>query len=457
MCTRKSLTISILALLAFQSLNSLRAQQEYRNTIPPSDTKPGTDIAALNQFADMRLGMMVHWGPCVMTGGEISWSMANRETYESSVKRFAPTKFNADEWLSVAGECGAKYFMVVAKHHDGFCLWDTTTTDFNVMRSPMKRDVVSEVAASCRKRGLALGIYLSIIDIHESKWDRCYQAGASMPGCPEQVPHIADLTKRQTLEVMDLWKPDILWYDGQWLQGWDAKAAGGVYDAIKAKDPRVVVRLERASGNDADYHCMESSIGNYRAAPWEVVTSVAYPSYSFHKSNQFKPAEIWIEKLSRIVTGNGNMLLNFIPDQDGVIGENQREIARGIGAWMAKNGEAVYMTRGGPWLNGTWGGATRKDRDIYIHITKDTPDPLVLPDCGGKLVSSTSLSAEGAKAEQDKFGVVRITSPKNGRNSPVSIVRLTMDRVVQGMVKQPVGVTSAAPRQNDEPLPAEIR
>jgi alpha-L-fucosidase len=451
----KQKSLTIMALLACLAFTGSRGQEEYRNAIPAADTKPGTDIAALNNFADMRLGMMIHWGPCVMTGGEISWSMENRETYESAVNRFAPAKFNADDWLSVARECGAKYFTIVAKHHDGFCLWDTKTTDFNVMRSPMKRDVIGEVAASCRKSGLALGIYLSIIDIHESKWDRCYPERATMPGCPEQVPHIADFTRRQTLEVMDRWKPEILWYDGQWLQGWDAKAAGSVYDAIKAKDPKVVVRLERSTENDADYHCMESIIGTYRAAPWEVVTSVAYPSYSYHKGNQFKPAGVWIEKLSRIVCGNGNMLLNFIPDQDGVIGENQREIARGIGAWMAKNGEAVYQTRGGPWVNGTWGGATRKDRHIYIHITKEAPELLVLPDCGGKLVSSSSLSAENTKAEQDETGAIRITSPKDGRTASVSVVRLTMDRVVQGMVKQAVGASYPPSRKDDEPPPAE--
>lgn len=168
-----------------------------------------------------------------------------------------------------------------------------------------------------------------------------------------------------------------------------------------------------------------------------------------------KPAGVWIEKLSRIVCGNGNMLLNFIPDQDGVIGENQREIARGIGAWMAKNGEAVYQTRGGPWLNGTWGGATRKDRHIYIHITNEAPELLFLPDCGGKLVSSSSLSAENTKAEQDETGAIRITSPKDGRTASVSVVRLTMDRVVQGMVKQAVGASYPPSRKDDEPPPAE--
>lgn len=435
-----------------------RADEDYRTPIPKESIQHATDLTSLDKFADMRLGMMVHWGPCVLTGGEISWDMANRAKYEASVPKFDPKHFNADAWTAIAGEMGARYFTLVTKHHDGFCLWDTRTTDFNIMNSPMKVDVVGAVAESCGKSGLVFGAYHSIMDIHESKWDRCYGAGNAMPGFPEQIPHITELTKRQTLELIDRYHPAILWYDGQWLQGWDAGSAKVIYDAIKAKSPGCVVRLERQGGNDADYHCMEANIGTYREAPWEVVTSVSYPTYSYHPpGNHFRPAAVWIEKLSQIVTGNGNMLLNFLPDENGVINDVQKDIARNIGAWMKVNGEAVYATRGGPWFNGSWGGSTRKNKDIYIHLTTNAPESLTLPPCGRKLLSSASISAGEATAKQNPDGSILITSPKSGRASVISVLKLSMDGLVKGMIPEKVRDSEPPASRSEEIKPAEER
>ena len=185
--------------------------------VPPN---PRSAPAALARFADDRLGVMFHWGPAVLRNAEISWSMSNRAKYESVYEDFNPKHFDADAWAAVGKAVGAKYVVYVCKHHDGFCMWDTKTTDNNVMNTPFKRDVVADLSAACAKQGLMFGTYLSIMDIHEAKWDRCYAARTPMPGYPQGIPHIEAITAAQTAELLTKYNSQMMWYDGAWLQGW---------------------------------------------------------------------------------------------------------------------------------------------------------------------------------------------------------------------------------------------
>ena len=117
----------------------------------------------------MRFGMFIHWGPVSLTGHEIGWSRGAQtpiEEYDNLYKKFNPTKFNADQWVAIAKAAGMKYIVLTTKHHDGFCLWDTKLTDYNIMNSPFKRDVVKELADACKKQGIAFGTYYSVCDWH---------------------------------------------------------------------------------------------------------------------------------------------------------------------------------------------------------------------------------------------------------------------------------------------------
>ena len=116
---------------------------------------PKADAAAVARWQAMRFGMFIHWGPVSLTGREISWSRGADTpiaVYDNLYKEFNPTNFNADQWVSIAKAAGMKYIVLTTKHHDGFCLWDTKQTDYNIMQTPFHRDVVKELAAACRKR-----------------------------------------------------------------------------------------------------------------------------------------------------------------------------------------------------------------------------------------------------------------------------------------------------------------
>ena len=151
---------------------SLAAESAAAN---PSSSEPWLipDPAALNRWQAMRFGMFIHWGPVSLTGQEIGWSRGAQTPvaeYDNLYTRFNPEKFNADEWVSAARAAGMKYIVLTTKPHDGFCLFDTKLTDFNIMKSPFKRDVTRELAEACKKQGIAFGVYHSVCDWHHPEF-----------------------------------------------------------------------------------------------------------------------------------------------------------------------------------------------------------------------------------------------------------------------------------------------
>ncbi len=425
------------------------------NPDQPRPVNPHTDQTAMQRFADDRLGIMFHWGPAVLHNREISWSMSNREQYESVYKDFNPKHFDADAWAAVGKRLGARYMVYVCKHHDGFCMWDTKTTDNNIMNTPFKRDVVAELSKASAAQGLMFGTYLSIMDIHEDKWNRCYAARTQMPGYPEGVPHIEQFTAAQTAELLSKYNSQMMWYDGGWLQGWrGSDAPAKVESVIRSINPHAIIT--RLGDQADDYECMEAKIGTYRSVPWEMVTSVAYPTYSYHTNIKYKPASFFIQTLSRVVCGNGNLLLNFVPDTEGAIPEEQQKIAADMGSWLQANSQAVFGTRGGPYYPNTWGGSTRRGRTIYLFVLPEAPESLHLPPCGAKVVSSRFITGGSVSVIQNDAGI-DISIPQASRDPNTTVVELTMDREVTEMVQASRPKAPVKVKQNAVPPPIEER
>ena len=455
----KLINTAILAAALFAQAK-LFAADPASQPVPPPTGKEGaarperqTDPESLARYADMRFGVMFHWGPAVLRNNEISWSMSNRAEYEAVYKKFNPEQFNPDAWAAVATTTGAKYVIYVCKHHDGFCMWDTQTTDNNIMNTPFKRDVTGELAGACKRQNLLFGTYLSIMDIHEAKWEHCYPARVPMPGYPEGIPHIEEITAKQTLELLKKYDSQIMWYDGAWLQGWrTGDSPAKVAAAIKTHQPKVLItRLGNAVD---DFECMEARIGTYRTTPWEMVTSVSYPTYSYNTKIKYKSAAYFVQTLSRVACGNGNLLLNFVPDAAGAIPDEQTKLAKEIGEWLKTHGEAIYGTRGGPWYPGAWGGSTRKARSIFVHLLPDAPETLHLPACGAKVLHARLPGGGDATVKQTDTGL-DLFVPSSIRDPKVTIVELTMDAEVSGMIESSKPEPHAKGKTDSVPPPRE--
>ncbi len=349
----------------FKSLGGMRSPEL---TLPASKKK---------WWRDCKVGMFIHWGLYSILGhGE--WARFNERIpdaeYEALTERFDGSGCDMREWASLAKDMGARYMVMVARHHDGFALWDSPGSykSFTSMNSAAHRDFIREYTDACREAGLYTGIYYSNMD-----W--------RYPGYfdPEGKPESAGLMKQQAYDqVRELCsrygKVDILWYDGSWLahKGSDTSAAW-LWEPVKlntmARSYNPDMLINPRSGWEGDFYCDEGSReikGNIIPVPWEKSMCICSgSSWGWIPNDPPTPLAGLITMLVNVITRDGNLLLNFGPRGDGSIPEDVAARARELGAWLRENAEAVYGTRGGPVqpVDRVFGTAFR-EKTVYFHI-----------------------------------------------------------------------------------------
>jgi alpha-L-fucosidase len=339
----------------------------------------------MDSFMKDRFGMFIHWGPVTLRGTEIGWSRGEQVSmadYDSLYKEFNPTLFNADEWVKTAKDAGMKYLVLVAKHHDGFCLWPTTYSDLNIMHTPYKKDVVGEVAKACRKQGIRFCIYFTVLDWHDADYP-VHRMGKDTKG---NMPVFVQRMKDELKEIITKYKPEILWFDGYWEAPWTSDYGRDVYRFIKSIDPQILInnRLGKdyssLTAKDAvgDFMTPEQTIGKLNMSePWESCITIG-KQWSWKPNDSIKTVKECIQTLARSACGNGNLLLNIGPMMDGRIEARQAHQLKEMGTWLKHNGESIYATKGGPYIPNEVYGTTRKGKLIYVHIFERKQDTLLL-------------------------------------------------------------------------------
>ena len=224
---------------------------------------PPAKPEAVKRWQDMRFGMFIHWGPVSLTGHEISWSRGAPtpiDVYDNLYRRFNPTKFDADKWVSAAKSAGMKYIVLTTKHHDGFCLWDTKQTDYNIMHTPFARDVVRELADACKRQGIGFGTYYSVTDWHHPAHPLGSPGGTTKKSHPDIEAYTRYL-KNQVRELILGYGPlTTMWFDV--AQCFDEKRGADVIATVRALQPDIVVN--NRSGAAGDYGTPEEEIGAYQ-------------------------------------------------------------------------------------------------------------------------------------------------------------------------------------------------
>lgn len=351
-----------------------------------SDQKPDTKAERLEWWKDARFGMFIHWGPVSQKGTEISWSRGREipiQEYDNLYKQFNPVNFNAEEWVKLAREAGMKYIIFTSKHHDGFCMWDTKYTDYNIMNTPFQRDVVGELAAACRKYGIALGLYHSTCDWHNPDFPLTGQGGKTRREVSD-LERYTDYLKNQSVELIQNYGPLlVMWYDVP--QEFDSIRGQAVIDHIRKVQPDILVN--NRTGAKGDFDTPEQKLGKYQDdRPWETCMTIAR-QWAWKPNDVVKSLEQSLQGLIRSAGGDGNLLLNVGPMPDGRIEPLQAERLKEMGAWLRKYGFTIYGTRGGPFKPTDWGVSTRAGNKIYIHLLQWFGDSatLVIPDFGMRI------------------------------------------------------------------------
>ncbi len=381
--------------------------------------------AALKAWQDMRFGLFIHWGPVSLTGREIGWSRGAATPvadYDRLYLQFNPTNFDARAWASVAKAAGMKYVVLTTKHHDGFCLWDTKQTDYNIMRSPFGRDVVKELAAACKAEGLAFGTYYSVCDWHHPDFPRTSPGGRVRREKHDLEAYTAYL-ERQVAELVRNYGPLILmWFDVP--QEFDRARGVRLINLVRGLQPSLIVN--NRSGAPGDYDTPEQKIGGFNLdRPWETCMTICR-QWAWKPDDAMKSLKECLQTLVLTAGGNGNLLFNVGPMPDGRIEERQVERLREMGAWLAKYGESIYGTRGGPFRPDGALASTRRDDVIYLHVLQAGAAPVSLPPLPRKILRAEMLTGGGVEVRQTDEAVTLTLAP-DAVNEIDAIVKLTLD------------------------------
>jgi alpha-L-fucosidase len=381
---------------AIGSISLLRAEDA-----PPAESKEQRD-ARMEWWREARFGMFIHWGlyakPAgVYRGNEIKglgeWIMFDAKItvaeYETYAKDFNPVKFNADQWISLAKAAGMKYIVITAKHCDGFAMYPSKASKYNLAdATPFKRDPMAELAKACEAQGIKLCFYYSHCwDWHEANatgfindWD----FGPREKRDPDE--YFNNKALPQVEELAAAYKPAIFWFDVPDLTVEQSRA---FLKVIRRHVPNCIVN-DRVGNGLADYMTPEQEIPkNNPGRDWETCMTINDTwGFKTHDLN-FKSTETLLRNLIDIAGKNGNYLLNIGPTAEGVIPEAELRCLKEMGAWMKVNGEAIYGTTGSPLKQiPEWGRITQKPGKLFLHVFTRPSD--------GKL--TLSLVGEAKKA-----------------------------------------------------------
>ncbi len=406
----------------------------------------------LKDFQDMKFGMFVHWGPVSLKGTEIGWSRGSEvpvQEYDNLYKQFDPVNFDAGEWIKTLKEAGMKYFVITTRHHDGFSLWPTEYSDYNISSTPYKKDVLMELKNACDKYGIVFGTYYSICDWHHPLYPLGSPGGKTKKATGDMEKYIP-YVKGQTKELIEKYNTKILWFDGEWEEPWTHEMGLDFYNYLKGLDNNVLINNRVDKGRKGmegitisdeyagDFATPEQRVGTYDVEhPWESCITICN-QWSWKPNDEMKSLQDCLFTLLKTVGGGGNLLLNVGPMPDGRIEPRQVERLKEIGKWLKKYGESVYGTTGGPYKPTDWLTSTRKGNTIYINLLNFSKNEVELPFPFDSEIKSCKI-LNGKKLDFERNGnKLHIRLPGNSPNELVSVLKIDVNSDVKNF--EPVQV-----------------
>jgi len=332
-------------------------------------------------WKDAKFGMFIHWGIYSVPSGIWDdkttygeWIMHSakipRAEYAALAEKFNPTMFNAEDWVKLAKDAGQKYIIITSKHHDGFAMFGSKASEYNIVdATPFKRDILKELAEACRKHNIKLGFYYS----QAQDW---YHPGGAVSGNVEwDETHKGDMNKYveeiaipQVKEILSNYGDvAVLWWDTP--TNMTKEMATRLAELTKPY-PNLITNNRLGAGMGGDLETPEQFVPatGFPGRNWEVcMTMNGHWGYNAY-DDRWKSTEDLLRKLIDIVSKGGNFLLNVGPNQYGIIPEVCQQNLREIGGWLHLNGEAVYGTKASPFPFLSWGRATLKGQKLYLHV-----------------------------------------------------------------------------------------
>jgi alpha-L-fucosidase len=349
---------------------------------PLRATEPDEDRLAW--FRQAKLGIFIHWGIYAVDGIDESWSFFNKylsyEDYMRQLDGFTAEHYDPKAWAQLIKKSGARYAVLTAKHHDGVALWHTRLSDLNTVETtPAKRDLVAPFVKALRKEDLKVGLYFSHIDWSHPDYDVFRRDEYRYRDDPARWQRFLQFHRGQLKELVKGFKPDLLWFDGDWEHSAAEWSAATLRDTLLAWHPPLVLN-SRINGY-GDYATPEQGVPiEPLDGPWELCMTMNDSwGYQDHDHNYKTPYQI-IRIFADVIGAGGNLLLDIGPRADGTIPDEQVQILEELGRWTHKHAEAIYGTNAGIAAGHFYGPTTLSaDRQtLYLFLPHKPSGPVVV-------------------------------------------------------------------------------
>lgn len=409
------------------------------------DTVPPERLAAREWYRDAAFGMFIHWGVYSLLGsGE--WIMQTRpipvDRYEWLASTFNPEKFDAREWVSLAKAAGMGYITITARHHDGFSMFASEATHYDIADwTAFGRDPLKELADECQRQGIRLFFYYSQLDWHHPDYFPRGQTGRAT-GRPE------DGTWERYLDFMDAQLEELLtgygplggiWFDGMWDKPDAEWRLDRSYGLIHRLQPGALIipNHHQAPLPGEDVQTFEQDLPGANTAGFNTTTVGSLPletsltmnrSWGFNLTDTaFKSVPELVRYLVRAAGNDANLLLNVGPRPDGTIQPEFVERLQELGRWTERYGASIYRTRGGPIPPRDWGVTTQRGDTVYVHVL-DWADPVLsIPSVGSRVAGANLLSTGEPVAFSQNADAVTLTLPDVSAEEPDRVVVLVRE------------------------------
>jgi alpha-L-fucosidase len=424
---------------------------------------PSQRDARMAWWRDARFGMFIHWGLYAVPAGDyngtrskeigewiMSWANIPRAQYEQFAPKFNPEKFDAAEWVRIAKDAGMKYLVITSKHHDGFSMFDSAVTTYDIVdATPFKKDPMRALADECKRQGLKFAFYYSIMDWHHPS--QYVDAAGKDPTAGHgqtkmrdgRKQEYVDYMKAQLKELVTKYDPAVLWFDGEWVDWWTEEDGQDLYKYVRSLKPDILINNRVGKGRkgmeglnksdrvySGDFGTPEQQIpaSGLPGVDWESCMTMndtwGFKSYD----ENWKSSERLIRNLVDIVSKGGNYLLNVGPTAEGRIPAASVERLADLGTWMKVNSEAIYGTTASPFATQlAWGRATKKGNTVYLHVF-DWPSDGVLkvPSIGGQPTRASLLGGDANLKVETAADGFTIKLPSTPVNPIASVIKVQL-------------------------------
>ncbi len=359
---------------------------------------PDEHNARMQWWREARFGLFIHWGLYAVPAGEWDgkaeygeWIRTSARiplaTYDRFAGQFNPTSFDASAWVRMAKDAGMKYIVITSKHHDGFCLFDSKETEFDVMSTPFKRDIMKELSEACRKEGITMCWYHSIMDWHHPDYLPRRDWEKDRPSEGADFDRYVGYMKRQLRELLTNYGDiGVLWFDGEWESTWNTARGKDLYEHVRGLQPQIIVNNRvGAARSGMEGLTKEGAFGGDFGTPEQQIPATGLPGvdwetcmtmndhWGYNRADQnWKSSKELVRMLADIASKGGNFLLNVGPTAEGLFPQASVERLAVIGRWMKANGEAIHGTSASPFRSLPWGRCTQRatpgGATLYLHV-----------------------------------------------------------------------------------------